>query len=80
MRRRHRLAVRPRGDGRPHAEAERLIPRHERGKLAPSRIMGAIYQTLLETMQADGFQVFQSRYRLGTARKSAILLRHWLSG
>lgn len=62
------------------AEAERLIPTHERRKLAPSRIMGAIYQTLLETMRDDGFQVFHSRYRLGIARKSAILLRHWLSG
>lgn len=61
-------------------EAERLIPRHERRKLAPSRIMGAIYQKLLETMRDDGFQVFQTRYRLGTARKSAILLRHWLHG
>ena len=45
----------------------------------PLGVMAAIYQTLLGKMQADGFRVFEKRYRLSMARKLAILSKHLIA-
>lgn len=61
------------------AEADRLFPAADRRPLAPARVMGAIYHALLNRMRADGFRVFETRYRLPGWRKAGILARHTLA-
>lgn len=56
-------------------EAERLLPATDRKSLLPARIMAAIYQDLLRRMRADGFRVFQLRYRVPAWRKLWILTK-----
>ncbi|HUF63445.1 MAG TPA: squalene/phytoene synthase family protein [Verrucomicrobiales bacterium] len=52
-------------------------------RLVAAETMRTIYQRLLARMRADGFHVFQRRYRLGRTEKAGIVawacLRRWLS-
>lgn len=57
-------------------EAAATLPKGDRAALKPARIMSEIYETLLHAMRADGFRVFEKRYRLTQARKLAILSKH----
>jgi phytoene synthase len=61
------------------AEAAALLPEADRVALRPARIMAEIYQTLLRQMRADGFRVFEKRYRVSHARKLAILSKHLIA-
>jgi len=61
------------------AEAAALLPAADRVALRPARIMAEIYQTLLRKMRADGFRVFEKRYRVSHARKLAILSKHLIA-
>ncbi|MEX1048919.1 MAG: squalene/phytoene synthase family protein [Akkermansiaceae bacterium] len=47
--------------------------------LVPARIMGEIYQLLLEKMRADRFRVFGHRYSVSKPRKLAILCKHLIA-
>ena len=60
-------------------EADRLFPCSDRRPLAPARIMGAIYHSLLRRMRGDRFRVFEKRYRVPTPAKALILIRHSLA-
>ncbi len=60
--------------------ADALLPAADRRALAPARVMGSIYQLLLTRMEADGFRVFQKRYRISRARKLIILAKHMVAG
>lgn len=60
-------------------EADRLFPRSDRRALAPARIMGAIYHSLLRRMRCDSFRVFGKRYRVPALVKVLILIRHSLA-
>jgi phytoene synthase len=60
-------------------EAADCLPAADRAALVPARVMAAIYQTLLGKMRADGFRVFEKRYRLSMARKLAILSKHLIA-
>ena len=60
-------------------EADRLFPCSDRRPLAPARIMGAIYHSLLRRMRSDRFRVFEKRYRVPTPAKALILIRHSLA-
>jgi 15-cis-phytoene synthase len=61
-------------------EAGRLMPERDRKALLPARIMAEIYQELLEKMRADGFHVFQKRYRVPLWHKLWILTKNRISG
>lgn len=63
-----------------YQEADAVLPDVDRHALRPARIMAEIYQHLLYSMRADGFHVFEKRYRISKVRKLAILGRHLLSG
>ena len=56
-------------------DAERLLPVVDRKALLPARIMAEIYRELLRTMRADGFRVFQVRYRVPKWRKLWFLVK-----
>jgi 15-cis-phytoene synthase len=60
-------------------EAAEALPTADRSALLPARIMGEIYQLLLERMRADRFHVFEKRYRISKARKLAILSKHLIA-
>lgn len=60
-------------------DAENLIPVIDRAALVPARIMGDIYQLLLEKMRDDYFQVFSKRYRISKVHKLAILTQHLIA-
>ena len=52
----------------PHADARSLVP---------ARIMGAIYEALLDEIEARNFRVFGERITVPTRRKVAIAVRCW---
>ena len=56
------------------AEATRALPAEDAVALRPAEIMRAIYEKILSRMQADGFRVFQKRYRLSKAAKLLLLV------
>ena len=60
-------------------EAAAILPAGDRKALLPAIVMGEIYQDLLRTMRADGFRVFEKRYRLTRLRKLAILSKHLIA-
>lgn len=60
-------------------EAEAVLPAVDRKALVPARIMGAIYQAVLDKMRADRFRVFEKRYRISKLRKLAILSKHLIA-
>lgn len=57
-------------------EAAACLPAADRSALLPARIMAEIYQTLLLQMRGGGFRVFETRYRVSTARKLAIFSKY----
>ncbi len=60
-------------------EAAACLPATDRAALVPARVMADIYQAILGKMRADGFRVFEKRYRIGAARKLAILSKHLIA-
>lgn len=61
-----------------YASAVRARPPAERRTLVAAEIMRAIYWRLLQKIRRDRFQVFAQRYRLGHARKLAVMLGIYL--
>ena len=59
-------------------EAAEALPVVDRRALLPARIMGGVYQHLLEKMCNDHFQVFEKRYRVSKPRKLAIFSKYLL--
>lgn len=51
------------------------LPPEDRRSMTPARIMAEVYGRILRKMRAEGFRVFEKRYRLGTLRKAAIVGR-----
>jgi phytoene synthase len=49
-------------------------------KLLAAETMRRVYGRVLQKMQADGYQVFSKRYRLGKLGKLALLSRAWAEG
>jgi phytoene synthase len=62
------------------ARADAACAGLDRRALRAPRLMRALYGRLLQDMRADGLRVFERRYRLGKARKLAILVRAVLLG
>lgn len=58
-----------------YAKAEELLPKEDFKALLAPRIMHRIYYTLLQKMRADGFRVFDRRYRLTKVQKISMLLK-----
>jgi phytoene synthase len=56
-------------------KAASLLPPEDRRSMTPARIMAEVYGRILRKMHAEGFRVFDKRYRLGTLRKAAIVSR-----
>lgn len=81
------LAGRPSGDfvglmsfeaGRAQKEfrmAREILPSSDRQALGPARIMQASYERILSRLIADGYQVFQKRYRLASWEKGWLLVQ-----
>ena len=63
-----------------YAEAMALLPASDRKTQRPGLIMAAIYRTLLEEIQADGFQVLDRRTSLTPLRKLWLAWRTWFKG
>jgi phytoene synthase len=61
-------------------EALALLPAADRKAQRPGLIMAAIYRTLLEEIQADGFQVLDRRTSLTPLRKLWLAWRTWIKG
>ena len=55
-------------------EAKSALPADDAVALRPAEFMRAIYEKILSRMQADGFRVFQKRYRLSNAEKLLLLV------
>lgn len=62
-----------------YERAEAAIPRSERKRVVTTEIMRDTYRAILEKMRADGFRVFDRRYRLGRLHKVGILTRRMLT-
>ncbi len=62
-----------------YEQAAAEISAQNRDALLPAEVMADIYRTLLGQMRADGFRVFEKRYRLSKARKLAIASKHLLN-
>jgi 15-cis-phytoene synthase len=60
-----------------YRRAEASFPRADARSLVPARIMGAIYASLLDEIEARRFRVFDERITVPTRRKVAIALRCW---
>ena len=56
-------------------KAASLLPPEDRRSMTPARIMAEVYGRILRKMRAEGFQVFEKRYRVSTLRKAAIVSR-----
>ncbi len=61
-------------------EALALLPARDRKAQRPGLIMAAIYRTLLNEIQADGFQVLDRRTSLTPLRKLWLAWRTWIRG
>jgi phytoene synthase len=62
-----------------YREAAEALTDLDRSALVPAQIMGEIYHAVLAKMRADGYKVFNKRYRISGARKLAILSKRLLS-
>ncbi len=58
-----------------YAAAAGALPDIDRRAMAQAEGMRRIYQTILAKMRADGFRVFDQRYRIGNLYKVALLIR-----
>ncbi|MBS0369788.1 MAG: presqualene diphosphate synthase HpnD [Proteobacteria bacterium] len=61
-------------------QAFALLPDEDRKTQRPGLVMAAIYRTLLDEIEADGFQVLDRRTSLTPLRKIWIAGRTWLRG
>jgi phytoene synthase len=61
------------------AAVRQALPPDDAQSLRPAELMRAIYERILSRMEADGFRVFEKRYRLSRVEKLLILLyfRFW---
>ena len=51
------------------------LPATDRPSMVSAELMGGIYHRILRRMRADGFRVFERRYRLSKAEMLARLIR-----
>ena len=63
-----------------YAEALAALPAADRRAQRPGLIMGAIYATLLDEIEREGFQVLHQRIALTPLRKLWIAWRTWVFG
>jgi phytoene synthase len=63
-----------------YQEAYRLLPEVDRRAQRPGLIMSAIYSTLLDEIERDGFLVLDRRTSLTPIRKLLLAWRTWVSG
>ena len=63
-----------------YAEALAALPAADRRDQRPGLIMGAIYATLLDEIEREGFQVLHQRIALTPLRKLWIAWRTWVFG
>jgi 15-cis-phytoene synthase len=63
-----------------YAKALDALPPEDRRAQRPALIMAAIYRTLLEEIERDGFQVLEQRTSLTPLRKLWIAWRTWIGG
>ncbi|MGT2429126.1 presqualene diphosphate synthase HpnD [Cupriavidus basilensis] len=61
-----------------YREALALLPRADRRAQRAGLVMGAIYQTLLDEVEASGFQVLNQRISLTPMRKLWIAWKTWM--
>jgi phytoene synthase len=62
-----------------YARAMAMLPDEDRRAQRPGLIMAAIYRTLLEEIERDGFQVLRQRTSLTPVRKLWVAWKTWLS-
>jgi len=55
--------------------ATAFLPPEDRRSMTPARIMAEVYGRILRKMRAEGFRVFEKRYRLGALGKAVIMGR-----
>jgi phytoene synthase len=60
-------------------DALAALPAGDCRALLPARVMAEVYHDLLDLMRADGFRVFEKRYRVSKARKLLILFKHLIA-
>jgi phytoene synthase len=63
-----------------YARAMALLPAGDRRAQRPGLIMAAIYRTLLDEIERDGFQVLRQRTSLTPLRKLWVAWKTWLAG
>jgi phytoene synthase len=63
-----------------YREAFAALPAHEKRAQRPGLVMAAIYSTLLDEIEADGFRVLTHRVVLTPVRKLWIAWRTWMRG
>jgi phytoene synthase len=63
-----------------YREAYALLPESDRRSQRPGLIMSAIYSTLLDEIERDGFLVLDRRTSLTPIRKLLLAWRTWVSG
>jgi phytoene synthase len=63
-----------------YARAMAALPDEDRRAQRPGLIMAAIYRTLLEEIERDGFQVLRQRTSLTPLRKLWVAWKTWLAG
>jgi phytoene synthase len=63
-----------------YARAMALLPAADRRAQRPGLIMAAIYRTLLDEIERDGFQVLRQRTSLTPLRKLWVAWKTWLAG
>ncbi len=59
-------------------EALALLPAEDRRAQRPGLVMAAIYRTLLDEIERDGYQVLHQRVALTPLRKLWIAWRTWV--
>jgi 15-cis-phytoene synthase len=64
---------------RQYAQAMQALPAEDRKAQRPGLIMAAIYRTLLDEIERDGFKVLTQRTSLTPLRKFFIATRTWLA-
>jgi phytoene synthase len=62
-----------------YAQAYEALPREDRKAQRPGLVMAAIYETLLDEIRRDGFQVLKQRTALTPVRKLWIAWKTWVS-
>jgi phytoene synthase len=63
-----------------YVRAQGALPEEDRRAQRPGLIMAAIYRTLLDEIERDGFRVLTQRTSLTPLRKFWIAWRTWVMG